>query len=126
MSISDVLHGKGHHVVKVRTNDTVQAAVRRLADERIGAVVVEDQWMRHAGIFSERDFVNAIAEGLREHRAEFQPAESGSHDYDLGKRSIVHGLTSFRCSRKSEGAEMAVQAGGLEVSELVLMIIRFR
>jgi len=62
MSISDVLHGKGHHVVKVRTTDTVQAAVRKLAEERIGAVIVEDQWMRRAGIFSERDFVNAVAE----------------------------------------------------------------
>jgi len=62
MSISDVLRGKGHHVVKVRTTETVQAAVRKLSDERIGAVVVEDQWMRHAGIFSERDFVNAVAE----------------------------------------------------------------
>lgn len=62
MSISDVLHGKGHHVHKVRTTDTVQTAVRKLSDERIGAVVVEDQWMRHAGIFSERDLVNALAE----------------------------------------------------------------
>ena len=62
MSISDVLHGKGHHVVKVRTTDTVQVAVRKLSAERIGAVVVEDQWMRHAGIFSERDFLNAVAE----------------------------------------------------------------
>jgi CBS domain-containing protein len=62
MSISDVLHGKGHQVVKVRTTDTVQAAVRKLADHRIGAVVVEDPWMRHAGIFSERDFVKAMAE----------------------------------------------------------------
>ena len=25
-------------------------------------MIVEDQWMRHAGIFSERDFVNAVAE----------------------------------------------------------------
>ncbi len=62
MSISEVLHGKGHHVVKVRTTETVQSVVRKLADQRIGAVVVEDQWMRHAGIFSERDFLNAIAE----------------------------------------------------------------
>ena len=62
MSIADVLHGKGHQVVKVRTTDTVQTAVRKLSDERIGALVVEDQWMRHAGIFSERDFVNAVAE----------------------------------------------------------------
>ncbi|HEY1413013.1 MAG TPA: CBS domain-containing protein, partial [Rhodopila sp.] len=62
MSISDVLHTKGHRVVKVRTTDTVQSVVQKLADERIGAVIVEDQWMRHAGIFSERDFVNAVAE----------------------------------------------------------------
>jgi CBS domain-containing protein len=62
MSIADVLRGKGHNVVKVRTTDTVQEAVRKLSKERIGAVVVEDQWMRSAGIFSERDFVNAVAE----------------------------------------------------------------
>jgi CBS domain-containing protein len=62
MSISDVLHGKGHKVVTVRATDSVETAVRKLSDERIGAVVVEDQWMRHAGVFSERDFLNAIAE----------------------------------------------------------------
>ncbi len=62
MSISDVLHGKGRHVSKVRTTDTVHSAVRKMADEKIGAVIVEDQWMRHTGIFSERDFVNAVAD----------------------------------------------------------------
>jgi CBS domain-containing protein len=62
MSISEVLRGKGHKVETVRTTESVEAAVRKLAEKRIGAVVVEDQWMRHAGIFSERDFVNAIAE----------------------------------------------------------------
>lgn len=62
MFISDVLHGKGHHVVKVRTTDSVQVAVNQMAAKRIGAVVVENQWMRQAGIFSERDFLNAVAE----------------------------------------------------------------
>ena len=61
MLISDVLRAKGHHVVKVRTADTVALAVRKLAENRIGALVVEDQWMHLVGIFSERDFVNAIA-----------------------------------------------------------------
>lgn len=61
MSIADVLHDKGHDVVRMRTNDTVEAAVRRLAERRIGAVVVEDAWMKVAGIFSERDFVEAIS-----------------------------------------------------------------
>ena len=62
MFISDVLHGKGHRVETVRTTDSVEAAVRKLAERRIGAVVVEDQWMRHTGVFSERDFVEAVAE----------------------------------------------------------------
>jgi CBS domain-containing protein len=61
MSISEVLRGKGHQVAKVRTTDSVEMAVRKLSEERIGAVVVEDQWMRRAGIFSERDFLNAVA-----------------------------------------------------------------
>jgi CBS domain-containing protein len=61
MLISDVLHIKGRNVVKVRPADTVAFAVARLAEHRIGAVVVEDQWMKPVGIFSERDFVNAIA-----------------------------------------------------------------
>ncbi|HQT80466.1 MAG TPA: CBS domain-containing protein, partial [Rhodopila sp.] len=62
MSISDILHGKGRRVVTVRTTDTVEFGVRKLAEHRIGAVVVEDKWMHQAGIFSERDFVNAIAD----------------------------------------------------------------
>jgi CBS domain-containing protein len=62
MSIAAVLQGKGHQVVKVRDTDTVEAAVRKLSTERIGAAVVEDQWMRLVGIFSERDLVNAINE----------------------------------------------------------------
>ncbi len=61
MSIKDVLHDKGRHVVSVRASDSVVSAVRLLAEHRIGAVVVEDAWMRPVGIFSERDFVNATA-----------------------------------------------------------------
>ena len=61
MLIADVLKIKGREVVKVRPSDPVALAVGRLAEHRIGAVVVEDQWMKPVGIFSERDFVNAIA-----------------------------------------------------------------
>jgi CBS domain-containing protein len=61
MLISDVLKTKGHNVVMVRPTDTVAVAVARLAEHRIGAVVVEDQWMKPVGIFSERDFVCAVA-----------------------------------------------------------------
>ncbi|MBN8874296.1 MAG: CBS domain-containing protein [Rhodospirillales bacterium] len=61
MTIADVLQEKGHRVVRVRETDSVRAAVGKLAEHRIGAVVVEDAWMKPAGIFSERDFLNAVA-----------------------------------------------------------------
>jgi CBS domain-containing protein len=61
MLISDVLQHKGHEVVTVRTTDRVSLAVGRLAERRIGAVLVQDQWMKPVGIFSERDFINEVA-----------------------------------------------------------------
>ena len=61
MLISDVLRTKGHHVVRIHTVDSVELAVRKLAEHRIGALVVEDRWMKPVGIFSERDFINAMA-----------------------------------------------------------------
>ena len=61
MLISDVLRLKGKNVVMVRTADSIATAVRKLAEHRIGALIVEDPWMKLVGIFSERDFVNAIA-----------------------------------------------------------------
>jgi CBS domain-containing protein len=59
--ISDVLHTKGSEVFKVKPQDSVEVAVRRLAEHRIGALVVENSWMKVVGIFSERDFINAIS-----------------------------------------------------------------
>ena len=61
MLIAEVLQVKGHDVARVRPTDSVWAAVRQLAERRIGALVVEDKWMKLVGIFSERDFVNATA-----------------------------------------------------------------
>ena len=61
MLISDVLRSKGSNVVTIHTADSVAVAVRRLAEHRIGALVVEDRWMKAVGIFTERDFINAIA-----------------------------------------------------------------
>jgi CBS domain-containing protein len=62
MLIADVLRHKGHEVVSVHAVDTVADAVHKLADRKIGALMVADQWMKWVGIFSERDFVNAIAD----------------------------------------------------------------
>ena len=61
MVISDVLQTKGCVVVRIRPADSIELAVRKLAEHRIGALVVEDLWMKPVGIFSERDFINAVA-----------------------------------------------------------------
>jgi len=61
MFISDVLRTKGHHVERIYPTDSIALAVRKLAEHRIGALVVEDRWMKPVGVFSERDFINAVA-----------------------------------------------------------------
>ncbi len=61
MLISDVLQTKGHKVVTIRPDQSVKDAVERLAQHRIGALVVEER-LQPTGIFSERDLVNRLAE----------------------------------------------------------------
>ncbi len=62
MQVSDVLAAKGRRVATLLPTDTVERAVRLLAEWRIGAVVIEDQWQKLAGIFSERDLVRLLAQ----------------------------------------------------------------
>jgi CBS domain-containing protein len=73
MLVSNILATKGRRVATVLPTDTVEYAVGRLAELRIGAVVVEDKWQKLVGIFSERDLVRLISreggQGLR-HRVE--------------------------------------------------------
>jgi CBS domain-containing protein len=61
MQISEILRAKGTQVTTVQETDTIDAVVRILAEKRLGAVVVEDRWMKLSGIFSERDLVQALA-----------------------------------------------------------------
>ncbi len=61
MLISDVLRTKSREVTKIGAEDRVSAAVQRLSERRIGALVVEDAWMKLVGIFSERDLLHALA-----------------------------------------------------------------
>ena len=60
MIISEVLRTKGRGVATVLPDESIQAVVRKLADLRIGAVVVQDRWQKLVGIFSERDLVRLL------------------------------------------------------------------
>jgi CBS domain-containing protein len=61
MLISNVLRSKGNAVERVQATAKVAEAVNKLCQHRIGALVVLDQRMAMAGIFSERDFIYAAA-----------------------------------------------------------------
>jgi CBS domain-containing protein len=61
MLISDVLKGKSTDIIRVSVTDKIIDAIKRMADRRIGAVVVEDKFGKLIGIFSERDVLYSVA-----------------------------------------------------------------
>lgn len=62
MAVTQILQHKGRHVSTVRSIDHVGAAIRKLHEERIGALVVLDRWGKLVGMFSERDVIHALAQ----------------------------------------------------------------
>lgn len=60
MRIHDILRSKGHDVITVGPEQPVLAAVRILAEHRIGALVVRSHG-EIQGIISERDILNLAA-----------------------------------------------------------------
>jgi CBS domain-containing protein len=61
MFVSSIISDKGNEVVTVAPGTTVAELAARLAERRIGAVVVCDPDGGLAGIISERDIVSALA-----------------------------------------------------------------
>jgi CBS domain-containing protein len=62
MTVKAILHHKGSDVVTIEPTATLAAAIKRLAERRIGALVVQGADHRIVGILSERDIVWALAE----------------------------------------------------------------
>jgi CBS domain-containing protein len=62
MRISDILSHKGSEIVAILPSETLAAAAKKLAQHRIGSLVVRDRRGRLAGMLSERDIVNAMAQ----------------------------------------------------------------
>jgi CBS domain-containing protein len=62
MTVNAILQVKGSDVITIEPTVSVSAAVRRLAERRIGALVVQGADNRVVGIISERDIVFALAE----------------------------------------------------------------
>jgi CBS domain-containing protein len=62
MIVASLLNTKGRDVFSVGPDATVTDAARYLRDKGIGAALVLDQAGAAAGVFSERDLVNAVAD----------------------------------------------------------------
>ena len=62
MTVSIILAGKGREVFTIEPNASLAAAVRLLAEKRIGAALIVGADRRIVGIISERDIVRALAE----------------------------------------------------------------
>ncbi len=62
MTVKAIVSRKGSDVVTIEPSATLEAAIAKLAEYRIGAVVVLGADRRVIGILSERDIVRAFAE----------------------------------------------------------------
>ncbi len=62
MTVNDILSAKGGDVISIEPTATLDTAVRKLAEHRIGALLVLGPDHRVVGIVSERDIVRALAE----------------------------------------------------------------
>ncbi len=62
MSVSHILGVKGRAVITAGPSDSVHSTAQKLAQNRIGAVVIVDPKGAIAGIVSERDIVRALAD----------------------------------------------------------------
>jgi CBS domain-containing protein len=60
MTVNDVLLLKGNQVITIEPTATIAAAVRRLAQHRIGALLVTGAEHHIVGIISERDIVRVL------------------------------------------------------------------
>ncbi len=62
MLIADILREKGAHVETTRSEALLKDAVKLLATQRIGALLVSENGRSIDGILSERDVVRALAD----------------------------------------------------------------
>ena len=86
MNVEYILARKGREVKTIRPNVSIAEALRRLRAEGIGSLVVSENGTNLAGILSDRDILNAIAD----------------HGIDVLGESVRGVMTEkvFTCSRE--------------------------
>ena len=62
MTVKSILSGKGIDIVSIEPTASLEAAIKKLTEHRIGALLVLGPDHRLIGILSERDIVRVLAE----------------------------------------------------------------
>ena len=60
MILADLLRDKNHDVIKIKANDSIADAAIALTENKIGALLVQDDSGTIVGILSERDIVGGM------------------------------------------------------------------
>jgi len=61
MKLAELIRGKGHEIVRIRSEQNIAEAAIALTENKIGALLVEGPDGKIAGILSERDIVGGMA-----------------------------------------------------------------
>jgi len=61
MKLAELLRGKNQDIVKIKASQNIAEAAAVLTEQKIGALLVEDESGGIAGILSERDIVGGMA-----------------------------------------------------------------
>ncbi len=100
MIVKNILAGKGGNIVTIEPIANLAAAVKLLAEHRIGAVVVLGADRRISGILSERDVVRALAErgptALNEPVSQIMTREVKTCSEDDAVESLMDQMTTGR------------------------------
>ena len=73
MKLAELLRGKTQEVFKIRSNECIADAATALTENKVGALLVEDDSGKIVGILSERDIVG----GMGPHGADLHDVEVG-------------------------------------------------
>jgi CBS domain-containing protein len=82
MKLSELLQSKNHEVFKIKAQDCIADAATALTENKIGALLVEDDAGKIVGILSERDIVG----GMGPHGADLHDVAVS----ELMTRGLIH------------------------------------
>lgn len=127
MTVKAILAAKGRDVLTIEPAATLHVAAERLAERRIGALVVLGADQRVVGILSERDIVRAIgergAEALKEPLAQVMTRKVETCDEGETVGTIMERMTTGKF-RHLPVLDQGRLVGIISIGDVVKMRVR--